>query len=240
MSLDLSYSAEQQALADSVRGHCERTLAMPHVDGSASVAVDPLPAGYWSGLAELGVLALGTPEGGGGCLEICAAMEALGTAAAPGPLVGQFLATALLAPDDRSPLTTGTGLVAVGCPPLLPWAAAATTFVELADHHAWLARPLGAPEPVETTAGEPWARVELERVSDLGDPRLAVARGQVALAAYLVGAGRHLLAVSVEYARDRVQFGRPIGSFQAVAHPLADRATSLQAASILVLSLIHI
>ncbi|OBF28505.1 acyl-CoA dehydrogenase family protein [Mycobacterium sp. ACS4331] len=46
--------------------------------------------------------------------------------------------------------------------------------------------------------------------------------GSVLLAAEQVGAGQHMLDVGVEYAKARLQFGRPIGSFQAVKHRLAD------------------
>lgn len=46
--------------------------------------------------------------------------------------------------------------------------------------------------------------------------------GSVLLAAEQVGAAQHLLDLAVEYAKSRLQFGRPIGSFQAVKHRLAD------------------
>ncbi|WP_174266922.1 acyl-CoA dehydrogenase family protein [Mycolicibacterium sediminis] len=46
--------------------------------------------------------------------------------------------------------------------------------------------------------------------------------GSALLAVEQVGAARHLLDLSVEYAKTRLQFGRPIGSFQAVKHKLAD------------------
>jgi alkylation response protein AidB-like acyl-CoA dehydrogenase len=44
-----------------------------------------------------------------------------------------------------------------------------------------------------------------------------------------VGAADYLLGVTVNYAKERVQFGRPIGSFQAVKHRLADLLISLEA-----------
>ncbi|HEX2214694.1 MAG TPA: acyl-CoA dehydrogenase family protein [Mycobacterium sp.] len=46
--------------------------------------------------------------------------------------------------------------------------------------------------------------------------------GAALLAVEQVGAAQHLLDLSVEYAKSRMQFGRPIGSFQAVKHRLAD------------------
>jgi alkylation response protein AidB-like acyl-CoA dehydrogenase len=46
--------------------------------------------------------------------------------------------------------------------------------------------------------------------------------GAVLLAAEQVGGAQHLLDLSVSYAKERLQFGRPIGSFQAVKHRLAD------------------
>jgi alkylation response protein AidB-like acyl-CoA dehydrogenase len=60
----------------------------------------------------------------------------------------------------------------------------------------------------------------------------AVARareaGTLACAAQLLGAGRALLEAGVSHARQRSQFGRPIGSFQAVKHQLADVAIGLE------------
>ena len=52
----------------------------------------------------------------------------------------------------------------------------------------------------------------------------------VARAAYLAAAGQRLVDAAAAHARNRVQFGRPIGDFQAVAHPLADCASRLLAA----------
>ncbi|MDT5400284.1 MAG: hypothetical protein QOK33_3515, partial [Mycobacterium sp.] len=52
--------------------------------------------------------------------------------------------------------------------------------------------------------------------------------GAALLAVEQVGAAQHLLDLSVEYAKSRLQFGRPIGSFQAVKHRLADVLVDLE------------
>ena len=56
----------------------------------------------------------------------------------------------------------------------------------------------------------------------------ALEAGTLACAAQLLGAGRALLEASVRHARQRAQFGQPIGSFQAVKHQLADVAIGLE------------
>ncbi|MEU9084944.1 acyl-CoA dehydrogenase family protein [Streptomyces sp. NPDC048357] len=57
-----------------------------------------------------------------------------------------------------------------------------------------------------------------------------------ALAAEQVGAAARALEVTVRYAKDRTQFGRPIGSFQAVKHRLADMHTAVETAGALALA----
>jgi alkylation response protein AidB-like acyl-CoA dehydrogenase len=61
-----------------------------------------------------------------------------------------------------------------------------------------------------------------------------IERGVVVLAADGVGAAREVLDRSVAYAKERVQFGRPIGSFQAVKHMLANMFVRTEAASVAV------
>jgi alkylation response protein AidB-like acyl-CoA dehydrogenase len=228
--IDLEYDADQSALADTLRRWCEHHASeavVRELDGR-------FPRPLWNGLAELGVLGLGTPEGGGGALEITATMEQLGAANVPGPLAATFVATHLLAPDDRIAVASGEIVVSVGSPPLMPWAPVASIFIELGHEEAWRAHAETTMDPVETLGGEPWGRVTLGRDERLGGVSRALAVGDVALGAYLAGAGGRLLHVATDYARDRVQFGRPVGDFQAVAHRLADVHLRLTAARHLV------
>lgn len=69
------------------------------------------------------------------------------------------------------------------------------------------------------TEGEGWA--VLERVLDLA---------AVALAAEQVGGAQYVLDMSVDYAKERIQFGRPIGSFQAIKHKCADMLLEVESA----------
>jgi alkylation response protein AidB-like acyl-CoA dehydrogenase len=62
----------------------------------------------------------------------------------------------------------------------------------------------------------------------------AAAPALVAVGAYAVGAAARAHELSVEYANERIQFDRPIGSFQAMAHPLADLRTEIDGARTLV------
>src|SRR5205085_4817547 len=55
-----------------------------------------------------------------------------------------------------------------------------------------------------------------------------VERGATAYAAELLGAAQHMLDESAQYAKERVQFDRPIGSFQAVKHRLADMLVDVE------------
>jgi alkylation response protein AidB-like acyl-CoA dehydrogenase len=69
------------------------------------------------------------------------------------------------------------------------------------------------------TDGAGWAAIE--RMLDLA---------AVALAAEQVGGGQFVLEMAVQYAKDRVQFGRPIGSFQAIKHKCADMLLEVESA----------
>jgi hypothetical protein len=84
--------------------------------------------------------------------------------------------------------------------------------------------------------------VELEAGSVEGEPVLggadaartwdiAVAAGRRALSAQIAGGVEQMLSLATEHAKQRVQFGRPIGSFQAVRHRLADVSVALHAAN---------
>ena len=74
------------------------------------------------------------------------------------------------------------------------------------------------------------ARIEPQDTADIGaDPGLADTAA-ILLAAEQIGAAAKCLDLTVEYTKDRVQFGRPIGSFQALKHRMADLYVAVQSA----------
>jgi alkylation response protein AidB-like acyl-CoA dehydrogenase len=93
---------------------------------------------------------------------------------------------------------------------------------------------------VANLADAPLADVRLGAGTVLADGAEAVARFEVAVdewlslvAAAVVGTGVAALEIACRYAAERRAFGRPIGAFQGIAHPLADDATNLDGAQLL-------
>ena len=228
-TLDLSFDDAQQAIADALDQFCSERCPADEV----KALENRFPEALWRELAELGVLALLTPDGDGGAVELVAACEALGRAAFPGPLPGVFFATQVLPDAERARVASGEAVAAVGAPPLFPWAPHAQLFVEVAGDRAWLCERSGDVESVETLGGEPWGRVAVKRVAELDGVARAHGVYETALAAYLSGAGLGLVAATAEHARTRKQFGRAIGEFQSVAHPLATAYMDLSGAQTL-------
>jgi len=85
--------------------------------------------------------------------------------------------------------------------------------------------------PVDTMdLTRPLARIAPESTTDIGaDPGLADTAA-ILIAAEQIGAASKCLDLTVEYTKDRVQFGRPIGSFQALKHRMADLYVAVQTA----------
>jgi alkylation response protein AidB-like acyl-CoA dehydrogenase len=205
----------------------------------------------WRKLAGLGVTALAVPERCGGLgaspLDLAVACEELGHHALPGPVAESLAAVpCLLAALRREPdgerrcdgwlagLAAGDMIATLALPPRLPYAVDADTagLVLLVEADAVrLAAPGTRHESVDGTrwlfdarAGRVLARGPA--VADAA--RRVLDAGALACAAQLLGAGRALLEASVRHAGQRVQFGRPVGSFQAVKHHLADVAIGLE------------
>lgn len=195
----------------------------------------------WATLTDLGVTALAVPEDQDGIgahpVDLMLALERLGRWCVPGPVAESIaVAPVLLAGDERATaLAAGELIATVAVPGVQP--RAVDTGV------AGVILCAGGSEVREGIAGEQRRSVDLSRtlteVTPTGDSwtadvERAVEFGALATAALLVGAGQAMLDSSVDYAKQRSQFGRVIGSYQAIKHKLADVHIALELARPLV------
>ncbi|WP_435277484.1 acyl-CoA dehydrogenase family protein [Rhodococcus yananensis] len=192
----------------------------------------------WQRLAETGVNGLLVPEEhdglGADAVDLVVAVEQLGRHAVPGPVVETVaVAPALLgavAPERLAALAAGS-LATVAAAPHVPFAvdADATDLVLTVDGDTVSTGTVGAQHAsvdqsrhlFEVTVAESLGTTAFDAAFDLG---------ALATAAQLQGLGRTLLDTTVEYAQQRKQFGRVIGSFQAIKHHLAEVAVALEMA----------
>lgn len=134
------------------------------------------------------------------------------------------VAPVLLADDERSSaLASGELITTVAMPPRVPRAvdADAAGLVLLAtDGQVWDAEAAAGHESVDP-ARHPFDVTPIG-AARTADTARAFEFGALTTAAQLIGAGQAMLDGSVEYAKQRSQFGRVIGSYQAIKHALAD------------------
>jgi alkylation response protein AidB-like acyl-CoA dehydrogenase len=199
----------------------------------------------WSTLADLGVTALMVPEEYDGVgahpVDLVVACERLGYWCVPGPIAESIaVAPILLAGSEMgggrsAALASGELIATVAAPPLQPRAVNADfagLILAAADGQASAGAAADSHESVDPSrrlfdvmeSGDSWD-VDVDRATEFG---------ALATAAQLVGAGQAMLDASVEYAKQRTQFGRVIGSYQAIKHKLADVHIALELARPLV------
>lgn len=190
----------------------------------------------WARLAELGITALAVPEEYDGIgahpVDLVVAVERLGRWCVPGPVVESVAVAPILLDDSRAVALAGGELIAtVAMPPAVPRAVDA----DIADL-VLLATEVGV---YEGSAADRHESVDPARrlfdvvpqgQSHAADVARAYEFGALATAAQLLGAGQAMLDMSVEYAKQRTQFGRVIGSYQAIKHKLADVHIALELA----------
>jgi alkylation response protein AidB-like acyl-CoA dehydrogenase len=238
--MDFTLTPEQELLRDSARSlltkECPTSLVRAHADDPS--AADPL----WKHLREW------TELGAGPLVDLCLFLEETGAVLAPGPF---FATTALYAPllgAIGAEAGAGVGTVAFPDHPYVLEAGRADVVAVVESHPSggqvrMIERPParfvatidtsrrlysidtgGAGDAVPIN-GVPINSVPINGVPIAADALDGVlARAHVALAAELMGTVRWLFDTTLAYAKTRVQFDRPIGSFQAVQHKLANMA----------------
>ncbi len=236
---------EQELLRETVA-----TLVARHASPAAVRAALESPRGYdealWRLLCEqVGAAALLVPEehgGAGGVLgDAAVVIEELGKGLVPTPLLGTTLTeVALLAADDPDAetleqLAAGESIGAVVFDPDYVVNGDVADIVvaangdELTRWTAFTVEPVATMDPTRRLA-----RVTSQCSVPFGaDPGIADVAA-ILLAVEQIGAASRCFELTVDYTKERVQFGRPIGSFQALKHRMADLYVLLQSARAIV------
>ena len=247
--MKFSLSTEQQDFAASLRNLLAGSKTP---DVIRAWADDDVDAGrsLLRQLADAGVTGLAISEEFGGLgahpVDLAVAFVEIGRSGVPGPIVESAAALPALLqalPDKKlaeqwlPAIAEGRALGSLVLAPTVPRAldgdiadiilrvdgdslesATATTRVGSVD----ASRRLFEVEKGDVVAQGP----DVARAGEL-----AFDLGALAAAAQLLGAGQALLETSTDYAKNRAQFGRPIGSFQAIKHHLADAMVGLEMAT---------
>ena len=241
--MDFDFSEEQYMLRDTVRDLLTKECTPKDVRGMWEDEKGRSPQ-RWKKLGELGVLGLNIPEDAGGAgmdeIDMVLVLEEAGKAILPEPLLEHAAVGAPLlarAGTDAQKaewlpkLATGEAIVTVGLAgqPYIQDADADVVILEQdGELHAATQDRLTL-TPMASVDG---ARRLFKVTAELDDAtRMGPSDGHAgwafdhaasATAAELVGVAQAMLDMTVAYAKEREQFGRKIGSFQAVQHKLAE------------------
>ncbi|OMC51862.1 acyl-CoA dehydrogenase [Mycobacterium sp. IS-836] len=234
-------SEEREMLRETVAA-----LVTKHAEPAAVRAAMESDRGYdeslWRLLCEqVGAAALVVPEelggAGGELADAATVLQETGRALVPSPLLGTTLAelALLAAPEPDADVLAGLaegssiGALVLDADYVVNGDIAdvvvAAVDGQLARWTRFSAQPVTTMDPTRRLA-----QVRPEETTALGpDPGLADSAA-ILVAAEQIGAAERCLELTVEYAKSRVQFGRPIGSFQALKHRMADLYVAIAAA----------
>ena len=244
--MELAITDDHRELAQVARSFLSDNQALAAARALLDADTEELP-GFWPALRKLGWLGLHLPEEYGGegygLPELAVVLAELGRVVAPGPFLPTVLASAVLA--EAGPESLRADLL----PVLASGARSAAVGLTCADlDRGWLVLGGGQADvlllpdsadgsdlvvlegpPATTIAGlDPTRRVaevspggvELGRIP--GGKAVAVRLARTLASAEAAGAAYACLQAAVGYAQQREQFGRPIGTFQAVKHHCAN------------------
>jgi alkylation response protein AidB-like acyl-CoA dehydrogenase len=248
--VDFDLSADQEALRDAARALLDDLAAVDRVRAVVE-AGGGIDRGLWAAMVEQGWPGIAVPEERGGIglgtVEAAVLLEQSGGHLAPVPILQQMLA--LADTDLLTPLLAGELLGTVawrtveadaggslsGRPEPVVYGASADLLVVPAGDALWVVDLEGLdrrPEPaMDRTRELAWIDLRsfpAERIGDADAVTAFLDRGAVLTAAEMLGAAEATMWRTVEYAKQREQFGAPIGSFQAVKHRCADMVVDVE------------
>ena len=239
-AVDFALSADQLALRDAARelldGRSPIGVARTAMDGGGRPDLE-----LWSAMVDQGWCGIAVPEALGGIglgwVEAALLIEEVGAHVSPAPILSQLVALDLLADTAWGPgLLSGeiTAAVTDDLSSPVPYAPTADVVVAI-EVDALVAFELDESPVIEAAMDltRPLGFVSGGRhgVAVIGDGDAARRFGDLGAIAYsaeLLGLAQRALDMSVDYARERVQFGKPIGSFQAIKHRCADMLVDVE------------
>ncbi|GAA0952987.1 acyl-CoA dehydrogenase family protein [Actinocorallia libanotica] len=246
--MDLTLNADQKDLRAALRDRLADLWSPDRL--RAATETGDFDHDAWKALAEMGVFTVTLPEDAGGMglgtADAVILFEELGRALVPGPVTAAFLAAGLV-PGAAEGDAVVTLLDTRDATSVVEHPRAATHLVVIDDDGLFLlpaprAEPVALPLDPLTPVGRVFVRPEDgERIGTAEDAARWRLLGAVLTASLQVGTAQGALDLAVRYAKERTQFDRVIGSFQAVKHLLAEclvrtdlaRAATLVAALVL-------
>jgi alkylation response protein AidB-like acyl-CoA dehydrogenase len=251
--MDFDLSADQEALRDAARDLLDDLASSEQVRAVVEAGGGHDPE-LWRAMLEQGWPGIAVPEDRGGIglgtVEAAVLLEQSGAHVAPAPILQQLLAVgALLDTTWCEPLVNGEVLGTVAWRPVeanadgtlsgrtepVVHGATADLLVTRAGDGLYLVDLRGMPRTAEPamdrTRELAWITLEGTPATRIGDGDAATAfldRGATLTAAEMLGAAERAMWLTVEYAGQREQFGKPIGSFQAVKHRCADMLVDVE------------
>ncbi|MFA5121047.1 acyl-CoA dehydrogenase family protein [Zavarzinia sp.] len=247
--MNFAFTEDQLLFRDTVREFLAGECSPSHV--RAAAAGEGRSAERYAKLVEMGLTGLTVPEAQGGLglslVDYVLIAEEAGRAALPEPLVDQIgIVVPLLIPyAGRAEIAAvlegiaaGTTKVAIGhpCDPFVADAAGADLLL-LGDGESLHLVPAAAVRLTVETSVDPLRRIaavawtpgnETLITTESGLWERALDLGSVAAAAQALGLAQTMVDLAADYARTRQQFGKPIGSFQAVKHHLASVQVAIE------------
>jgi alkylation response protein AidB-like acyl-CoA dehydrogenase len=238
--MDFRLSEDQEALRDGIRSFCEGRIPVEALKDFEGAGFD---SDLWRELAEMGVFGLRLPETEGGVglghADAVLVFSELGRRLVPGPVIWSHLAAGLIEGAIRGDVVVG-GLDRIdpdGGPIVVEHLDSLGALLVLRSDGVFRVDPaslVGKPVTVPLDPLTPLHHVESLPDGDKiagADEALELRRVGAALASgYALGICESTLELAVAYAKEREQFDRPIGSFQALKHIMADMFVRQEAA----------
>ncbi len=181
-----------------------------HVDRGVLDAAErgEFPRALWDVVREAGLHLVGSPGSGTGAGDLYGLLTIAGRHAVPLPLAEVLIANSFL---DEAGLTT------IAVDGVAPWGRVAERVVSVEGE---MSVDFDVAEDANL-AGESRDRIQIRNARRVDVPAQLYERMALSRAALMAGALDRILAMAIDYATEREQFGRPIAKFQAVQHNLA-------------------